>query len=44
MDWQQVSCKDSPSTDDDAASDGDIDIAFSLLLAHKQWGSEGIIN
>jgi len=44
MDWQQVSCKDSPSADDDAASDGDIDIAFSLLLAHKQWGSEGNIN
>jgi len=44
MDWQQLSCDDSPSSDDDAASDGDIDIAFSLLLAHKQWGSEGNIN
>jgi endoglucanase len=44
MDWQQLSCDDSPGSDDDAASDGDIDIAFSLLLAHKQWGSEGNIN
>jgi hypothetical protein len=44
MDWQQLSCDDSPGSDDDAASDGDIDIAFSLLLAHKQWGSESEIN
>ena len=43
IDWQQLSCSDSPNIDDDAASDGDIDIAFSLLLAHKQWGSEGEI-
>jgi endoglucanase len=44
MDWQQLSCDDSPDSDDDAASDGDIDIAFSLLLAHRQWGSDGNIN
>jgi len=44
MDWQQLSCNDSPSSDDDAASDGDIDIAFALLLAHSQWGSNGTIN
>jgi endoglucanase len=44
MDWQQISCNDKPSADDDAASDGDIDIAFSLLLAHAQWGSDGNIN
>jgi endo-1,4-beta-D-glucanase Y len=44
MDWQQLSCDDSPDSDDDAASDGDIDIAFSLLLAHEQWGSDGEIN
>jgi len=30
--------------DDDCASDGDMDIAYSLLLAHKQWGSDGTIN
>lgn len=44
MDWQQITCTDSPDTDDNSASDGDIDIAFSLLLANKQWGSDGNIN
>jgi len=44
MDWQQITCNDSPSEDDDAASDGDIDIAFALLLAHIQWGSNGNTN
>jgi endo-1,4-beta-D-glucanase Y len=44
MDWQQLSCDDPPGGDDDAASDGDIDIAFALLLADKQWGSQGTIN
>jgi endoglucanase len=43
MDWQQLSCDDPAGPDDGSASDGDIDIAFSLLLAHKQWGSEGTI-
>lgn len=27
-----------------SATDGDLDIAYSLLLAHKQWGSNGHIN
>jgi endo-1,4-beta-D-glucanase Y len=27
-----------------AATDGDMDIAFSLLLADAQWGSDGLIN
>jgi len=44
MDWKQVTCNDSLTSDDDAASDGDIDIAFALLLAHSQWGSNGDIN
>jgi endo-1,4-beta-D-glucanase Y len=44
MDWQQITCDDSPGSDDDAASDGDVDIAFSLLLAHEQWGSDGEID
>lgn len=44
MDWQQLSCSDTVSSGDDAASDGDIDIAFSLLLANAQWGSNGEIN
>ncbi|MBH5319638.1 S-layer homology domain-containing protein [Paenibacillus sp. GSMTC-2017] len=28
----------------DSATDGDMDIAYSLLLADKQWGSNGAIN
>jgi endo-1,4-beta-D-glucanase Y len=28
----------------DSATDGDIDIAYSLILAHYQWGSGGTIN
>ncbi|CAH0119300.1 hypothetical protein PAE9249_01799 [Paenibacillus sp. CECT 9249] len=27
-----------------SATDGDIDIAYSLILAHNQWGSNGAIN
>jgi len=44
MDWQQVGCNDLPSSVDDSASDGDIDIAFALLLAHLQWGSNGAVD
>ncbi len=44
MDWQQISCNDTASNDDDSASDGDVDIAFALLLAHEQWGSNGSID
>ncbi|MDO5981216.1 glycosyl hydrolase family 8 [Flavivirga spongiicola] len=44
MDWQQITCNDVSSSADGSASDGDIDIAFSLLLAHAQWKSEGDIN
>ena len=45
MAWQQVeNCEDNPDGGSDAASDGDIDIAYSLLLADKQWGSDGEIN
>jgi len=32
------------SYDKGSATDGDLDIAYALLLAHKQWGSEGEIN
>lgn len=28
----------------DSATDGDLDIAYALLLAHVQWGSSGAIN
>lgn len=30
--------------DFDSATDGDMDIAYSLILAHYQWGSTGTIN
>jgi len=32
------------SYNDDSATDGDMDIAYSLILAHEQWGSDGPIN
>lgn len=37
--YQDTTCKDAQGQD--SASDGDIDIAFALLLADKQWGSCG---
>jgi len=43
MAWEQnTSCVDTGGADD--ATDGDMDIAYSLLLADKQWGSSGTIN
>lgn len=30
--------------DGGSATDGDFDVAYSMLLAHKQWGSDGAIN
>ncbi len=43
MAWKQITnCIDSDGPD--SATDGDIDIAFGLLLAHAQWGSAGAIN
>ncbi len=45
MAWEQIEgCITNPDGGDDAASDGDIDIAYALLLADKQWGSAGEIN
>ncbi len=32
------------SKDSDSSTDGDMDIAYALLLAHCQWGSNGSIN
>jgi endo-1,4-beta-D-glucanase Y len=32
------------SKDQDSATDGDMDIAYALLLAHEQWGSDGNID
>jgi endo-1,4-beta-D-glucanase Y len=43
MAWNQnKSCNDVEGGD--SASDGDLDIAFALLLADKQWGSCGVID
>lgn len=42
MAWAQTqNCRD---LDKSTATDGDMDIAYSLLLADKQWGSNGKIN
>jgi endo-1,4-beta-D-glucanase Y len=42
MAWAQG--KNCRSIDKSTATDGDMDIAYSLLLADKQWGSMGKIN
>jgi endo-1,4-beta-D-glucanase Y len=43
MAWSQNdSCQDSNGAN--SATDGDLDIAYALLLADKQWGSAGSIN
>lgn len=41
--YQDTSCA-TPPGDFDSASDGDLDIAFALLLADRQWGSCGTVN
>ncbi|MFB2582505.1 glycosyl hydrolase family 8 [Herbiconiux sp. P15] len=44
MAWHQnASCASTPG-DNSSATDGDLDIAFGLLLADTQWGSEGTID
>ena len=40
--YQDTSCADADGKD--SAADGDLDIAFALLLADKQWGSCGDID
>ena len=42
MNWKQG--KGCSNTGSDAATDGDLDIAYALLLAHTQWGSTGTVN
>ena len=42
MAWAQT--KSFKDADRSSATDGDMDIAYSLLLANAQWGSYGIIN
>ena len=41
MSWRQTK---HDSKREDSATDGDLDIAFALLLADRQWGSQGDIN
>lgn len=43
MAWRVTKDGKVPS-DGDSATDGDMDIAYALLLAHEQWGSNGSIN
>lgn len=42
--WRQDASCVTGSSDDNSATDGDIDIAYALLLADKQWGSAGTTN
>jgi endo-1,4-beta-D-glucanase Y len=48
MAWQQIKMPDGSigveKYSQDSAIDGDLDIAYALLLAHKQWGSDGEVN
>ena len=45
MAWQQITgCVNEPTGGNDTATDGDLDIAYALLLADRQWGSAGEIN
>ncbi len=41
--YQDLSCT-TPPNDFDSAADGDLDVAFALLLADRQWGSCGTVN
>lgn len=41
MSWE---VKSDETSNQDGASDGDMDIAYALLMAHYQWGSNGSIN
>jgi hypothetical protein len=43
MSWV-IDQTESTSKDSSSATDGDMDIAYALLLADKQWGSAGAIN
>lgn len=43
MSWKQNSSFQNVEGQN-SATDGDMDIAYSLLLAHKQWGSSGTVN
>lgn len=41
MAWEQVpGCQNNPNGGNNAATDGDIDIAYGMLLAKAQWGNK----
>ncbi|MHB1920996.1 MAG: glycosyl hydrolase family 8 [Chitinophagaceae bacterium] len=42
MAWAQK--EEGTNLENDSATDGDLDIAYALLLAHDQWGSQGEVN
>ena len=45
MAWNQVrGCGNLPDDGADSAADGDLDVAYALILADRQWGSAGPIN
>ena len=44
MGWYQNMTCTTPAGERDSASDGDLDVAFALLLADRQWGSCGAVN
>ncbi|MBB5371729.1 MULTISPECIES: glycosyl hydrolase family 8 [unclassified Janthinobacterium] len=44
MAWNQIVGCGNSSDGSSSATDGDLDIAYALLLAHRQWGSTGAIN
>ncbi len=44
MAWNQVQDCRNLEAEADSATDGDLDIAYGLLLADRQWGSKGAIN
>ena len=45
MAWNQVrGCRNLANDGADSATDGDLDIAYALILADRQWGSAGPIN
>ncbi len=44
MDWHVPPDESAEPGEDDSAFDGDCDIAYALLLAEEQWGSQGRVD
>ncbi|MFW5850694.1 MAG: glycosyl hydrolase family 8 [Bacteroidota bacterium] len=43
MDWK-INAFSNSMEEGKSATDGDLDVAYAMLLAHKQWGSSGAVN